>query len=435
VSADCWIGDGILLNSGEFNGLKSEETISKMAAEFGKETVQYKLRDWVFSRQRYWGEPIPIVHCPKCGIVPVPEKDLPVKLPRVKNYQPTGTGESPLADIKKWVNVKCPVCKLPAKRETNTMPQWAGSSWYWLRYADPKDKKEFSSIVKQKYWTPVDVYFGGMEHTTLHLLYSRFWNLFLFDQGLVTSREPYVKRVPHGIILAADGEKMSKSRGNVVNPQDIVASHGADTLRMFELFLGPHEDTIAWNDKSVVGVKRFLDRVWNWVNNRKIGKSENRKSDKDSDKVERALNKLIKKVTEDIEQFHFNTAISAFMEFHNEVKDETVSLKTIMTFLRLLYPFAPHISEELNQLVDKMLGRAKSQQSLQMEAWPKFNPAKIVDEIVEIVVQINGKFKGRISLPRGSAEETVKEKALAIIGSQNIKRAVFVPDRLINFVV
>jgi leucyl-tRNA synthetase/predicted alpha/beta hydrolase family esterase len=366
------------------------------------------------------------------GWVPVPDKDLPVKLPNVKKYEPTGTGESPLAAIDKWVNVKCPVCKTSAKRETNTMPQWAGSSWYWLRYTDPKNKKEFASISKQKYWTPVDVYFGGMEHTTLHLLYSRFWNLFLYDQGLVTSREPYSKRKPHGIILGPDGEKMSKSRGNVVNPQDIVASHGADTLRMFELFLGPHEDTIAWNDKSVVGVKRFLDRVWNWINQVDSGQWIVKS---DSDKVQRALNKLIKKITEDIEQFHFNTAISAFMEFHNEVKDDSISLESIGTFLKLLYPFAPHISEELIQLVDKMLGRAKSQQSLQTESWPIFDPAKIVEKTVEIVVQVNGKFKGRVTLAAGTGEQQVKDQALAVIGAQNIKRVIFVPNRLINFVI
>jgi leucyl-tRNA synthetase len=426
---------GPLINSGEFNGLTSEQAIPKMAAEYGQPKTQYKLRDWVFSRQRYWGEPIPIIHCPKCGIVPVPDKDLPVKLPPVKKYEPTGTGESPLAAISKWVNVKCPKCKTPAKRETNTMPQWAGSSWYWLRYTDPKDKKVFADLKKQKYWTPVDVYFGGMEHTTLHLLYSRFWNLFLYDQGLVTAREPYSKRQPHGIILGPDGEKMSKSRGNVVNPQDIVDSHGADTLRMFELFLGPHEDTIAWNSESVVGVKRFLDRVWVWGNQIK----DLRLKIKDSDKVERALNKLVKKVTEDIQAFHFNTSVSAFMGFLNEVKDESVSTESFKIFLKLLYPFAPHISEELNQQVGKSAGRKVS--SLQLEAWPKFDPKKIVDETVEIVVQVNGKVKGKITVPSGSQENKVKEMVLglptvkAVTANQEIKRVIFVPNRLINIVV
>jgi len=378
------------------------------------------------------------------GWIPVPDKDLPVKLPPVKKYEPTGTGESPLAAVSKWVNVKCPVCKSPAKRETNTMPQWAGSSWYWLRYTDPKDKKSFADLEKQKYWTPVDVYFGGMEHTTLHLLYSRFWNLFLFDQGLVTSREPYVLRKPHGIILAADGEKMSKSRGNVVNPQDIVASHGADTLRMFELFLGPHEDTIAWNGDSVVGVKRFLDRVWNWVietTSPRPSPHEGRVPKAGGVGVDRALHKLIKKITEDIENFHFNTAISAFMEFHNEVKDEPVSAEFIKTFLKLLYPFAPHIAEELNQLVDKTHTYAKRQQSLQQESWPIFDPAKIVDATVEIVVQINGKVKGKVTVPTGSDENTVKELGTnltavkILLNGQTIKRTIFVPGRLINFVI
>jgi leucyl-tRNA synthetase len=313
------------------------------------------------------------------------------------------------------------------------MPQWAGSSWYWLRYTDPHNKKEFAGLKKQKYWTPVDVYFGGMEHTTLHLLYSRFWNLFLYDQGLVSSREPYLKRKPHGIILGPDGEKMSKSRGNVVNPQDIVVSHGADALRMFELFLGPHEDTIAWNSDSVVGVKRFLDRVWGWVNQ---VESEKLKVKSESEKVTRALNKLIKKITEDIENFHFNTAISAFMGFLNEIKDEQISLESIGTFLKLLHPFAPHVTEELNQLISKSAD--KQIRSLQQEDWPKFDPAMIVDQTVEIVVQVNGKVKGKIVADSNSLEALVKQKALALPALTNIgepKRVIFVPNRLINFVI
>jgi leucyl-tRNA synthetase len=441
----CFSDEGTLVNSGQFDGLTSAEARDKILEWLeqkgsAKKRINYKLRDWVFSRQRYWGEPIPIIHCEKCGIVPVPDKDLPVKLPMVKNYQPTGTGESPLAAVSKWVNVKCPVCKSSAKREANTMPNWAGSSWYWLRYTDPKDKKVFADLKKQKYWTPVDVYFGGMEHTTLHLLYSRFWNLFLYDQGLVTSLEPYNLRKPHGIILGPDGDKMSKSRGNVVNPQDIVASHGADTLRMFELFLGPHEDTIAWNDKSVVGVKRFLDRVWNWAVPRvTLGEPQSRGLP--SEKVERALNKLIKKITEDIENFHFNTSISAFMEFYNEVKDETVSTESVKTFLKLLYPFAPHISEELNQLVDKTRGHAKSQQSLQDEKWPLYDPKFVVDKTVEIVVQINGRVKGKLAVDAGSSQQQVSAKILELdpvkqaLINETIKRTIFVPDRLINLVI
>ncbi len=263
--------EGTMVNSEFLNGLKIHDATEKImnymeSQGYGKRVTNYKLRDWVFSRQRYWGEPIPLIHCEDDGIVPVPEKDLPVMLPSVKKYEPTGTGESPLADILKWVKTKCPKCGKLAWRETNTMPQWAGSSWYWLRYADPKNKKQFSALAKQKYWTPVDVYFGGMEHTTLHLLYSRFWNLFLYDQGLVREKEPYAKRKPHGIVLGPDGEKMSKSRGNVVDPQGVVKQYGADVLRMYEMFLGPHEAMVAFNDKGIVGVARFLDRVWNWVN-------------------------------------------------------------------------------------------------------------------------------------------------------------------------
>ncbi len=399
----------------------------------GKRTVQYKLRDWLFSRQRYWGEPIPVVHCQGCGVVAVPEKDLPVTLPPVKKYEPTGTGESPLAAISSWVNTKCPQCKGPAKRETNTMPQWAGSSWYWLRYADPKNKKEFASKAKLKRWTPVDIYFGGMEHTTLHLLYSRFWNLFLYDKKLVTTKEPYKKRVPHGIILAADGEKMSKSRGNVVNPDDIVKAHGADTARMYELFLGPHEAQVAWNDKGAIGVRRFLDRVWSW------GQSQGEKvqgvgGGKNTEKVERAINKLIKKVGEDIEAQRFNTCISALMEFLNEVKDEPASNETYIKFLTILYPFAPHIAEELYE-------QAGGKKSLQQVAWPKFDPKKVVETTVEFVIQINGKLKDKLQLPLNTAEsEAVAlaktlEKVQAALGGASIRKTIFVPNRLVNFVI
>ncbi len=433
---EVFTGDGILYNSGEFDGLGSEEArkvITKWLVDknAGKATVTYKLRDWVFSRQRYWGEPIPIIHCSDCGIVPVPEKDLPVKLPKVKNYQPTGTGESPLAGIDKWVNVKCPNCGGEAKRETNTMPQWAGSSWYWLRYTDPNNKKGFASISKQKYWTPVDVYFGGMEHTTLHLLYSRFWNLFLYDQKLVTAREPYTMRKPHGIILGTDGEKMSKSRGNVVNPDSIVKSYGADTLRMYELFLGPHEATVSWNEYGHIGVRRFLDRVWGWGNE---VESKKLKVESESENVQRALHRLTKKITEDIENFRFNTSVSAFMEFHNEVKDEPVSVLSLKIFLTVLYPFAPHVAEELNSIIG-------NKTSLQLEPWPKFNPEMIVEDTVEIVVQINGKVKGKINLPTGSSQLVAQSQILKLdsvkqtLSDQSIKRIVFVKDKLINLVI
>ncbi len=433
--------EGTMVNSEFLNGLNIHDATEKImdyleAQGFGQRVVNYRLRDWVFSRQRYWGEPIPLIHCQDCGVVPVPEEDLPVKLPNVKKYEPTGTGESPLAAIKKWVETKCPNCKKLAWRETNTMPQWAGSSWYWLRYTDPKNSKEFADIKKQKYWTPVDVYFGGMEHTTLHLLYSRFWNQFLFDQGLVAQKEPYVMRKPHGIVLGPDGEKMSKSRGNVVDPQVVVKSYGADTLRMYELFLGPHEAMVAWNDKGIVGVKRFLDRVWEWVGKFQIS---NNKFQKASEKAEREINKLVKKITEDIENFRFNTCISAFMEFYNEVKDEAVDAVLLRKFLILLYPFAPHIAEELNVRLGK--SEKKKTGSLQLGPWPAFNAALIVEKEVEVVVQVNGKVKGKIKLPAGSQQEDAEaaakllESVKQLLVNDSVKRAIFVKDRLINLVV
>lgn len=419
-------GEGILIDSGEYTGKFSHEVRGVMAKKFGKSKVQYKMRDWVFSRQRYWGEPIPIIHCEACGVVPVPEKDLPVLLPKIKRYEPTGTGESPLAAMKDWVNVKCPTCKQLAKRETNTMPQWAGSSWYWLRYSDPKNSKALADKKKLAYWEPVDVYFGGMEHTTLHLLYSRFWNQFLYDIGAVTRSEPYSQRVPHGIILASDGEKMSKSRGNVVNPETYVKKWGADTTRLFELFLGPHESQVTWKDDGIIGVRRFLDRVWTWVGGFKEGDNSNR--------VERAFHRLIKKVGGDIESFAFNTAISSFMEFYNQVKDEPVSLQTVKQFLVLLYPFAPHIADELNS----QLG---GKNSLQVEEWPTYNPEFIVDETVVIVVQINGKVKAKMDFPKGSTQKQVEKVVVAdkiiknLLADIPIKKTIFVSDRLINFVV
>jgi leucyl-tRNA synthetase len=452
--------EGIMVNSEFLNGLNIHQATEKImdymeSAGYGKRVTNYKLRDWVFSRQRYWGEPIPLIHCEDCGVVPVPEKDLPVKLPNVKKYEPTGTGESPLADIKNWLKTKCPKCGKLAWRETNTMPQWAGSSWYWLRYADSKNKKKFSDIKKQTFWTPVDVYFGGMEHTTLHLLYSRFWNLFLYDQGLVAVKEPYALRKPHGIVLGSDGEKMSKSRGNVVDPQAVVKQYGADVLRMYELFLGPHEAMVSWSDKGIVGVARFLDRVWNWVNeiveapHEKVtsphpsphkGRVPEAGGVVDTEKVERELNKLIKKVTEDIEGFRFNTSISAFMEFHNAIKDDFITLESLKKFLTVLYPFAPHISEELGQLVSESAGKRVSK-TLQAETWPSFDESLIVEKEVEVVVQINGKVRGKIKVPSGSLEQTVTDEAKKLepvkqaLVNESIKRVIFVKDRLINLVI
>jgi leucyl-tRNA synthetase len=426
------VSSDVLVNSGEFDGLSVTEAKKKIAKKFGKLKVQYKLRDWVFSRQRYWGEPIPLIHCAKCGIVPVPEDQLPVTLPKVKQYLPTGTGESPLAAIDSWVNVECPKCNAPAKRETNTMPQWAGSSWYFLRYADPKNKKKFADPAKLKYWMPIDIYFGGMEHTTLHLLYSRFWNLFLFDQGLVPTAEPYQKRQPHGIILGPDGEKMSKSRGNVINPDQVVNKFGADTTRMFEMFLGPHEQMISWNDQGTVGVNRFLQKTWNLVleNGRAITKEKIH----DSVKVENEINKLIKKIGEDIEGVKFNTAVSAFMEFINNVSSEKITKSTLEKFLIILSPFAPHIAEELWEEVG---GKG----SVTAQSWPEFDLSKTISDTIQFVIQINGKFRGNVDLPKGSTQETVESAAkdmeafVKTTNSQPIKKVIFVPDRLINFVV
>ena len=420
------VEDGYLANSGKFNLMPTEKAkweITKLVG--GRKKIQYKLRDWVFSRQRYWGEPIPLVHCAKCGTVPVPEKDLPVILPKVKKYEPTGTGESPLAGIASWVNTKCPNCKEPAKRETNTMPQWAGSSWYWLRYADPKNKKEFASAEKLKYWTPVDVYFGGMEHTTLHLLYSRFWNLFLYDQKLVPDKEPYKKRQPHGLVLATDGEKMSKSRGNVVSPDTVVANFGADTLRMYEGFLGPHEMSVSWSDQGIFGIKRFLDRVWKLVNGETLS----------SEKENPNIHKAVKKVGEDIEEFRYNTAISALMILLNKLEESGATKSDKEILVKLISPFAPHIAEELWQILNS---KAKS---VHLSSWPEYNPALCVDESVKVGVQINGKLRDVLELPRDISEANVKKMALglekikSVIGSAEPKRFIYIPNKIINIVI
>ena len=552
---------GSLVNSGEFDGMDSEKAkweITKLVR--GRKKIQYKLRDWVFSRQRYWGEPIPLVHCAQCAVhaekdavklelnfyykevwdglkngtkkletralnpeekeryfgsvkigdkllfnfkdkktkkikeqlifrvkssntykdisalfadknavakfsnkkyssakelekgysytpdylerinkngliawevepvtvpVPVPEKDLPVILPKVKKYEPTGTGESPLAGIASWVNTKCPNCKGPAKRETNTMPQWAGSSWYWLRYADPKNKKELASKSKLEYWTPVDVYFGGMEHTTLHLLYSRFWNLFIYDQGIVPVKEPYMRRQVHGMILASNGEKMSKSRGNVVNPDVIAGQLGADTLRMYEVFLGPHDMSVSWSDQGIMGIKRFLDRVWKLVH------GETSPSAAENPETHKA----IKKVGEDLEAFRYNTAVSAAMIFLNKLEADGATQKDKEVLVKLIAPFAPHIAEELWSILNP---KAKS---VHVSEWPKYNPELCIDEKVNVGVQINGKLRDVLELPRNISETEVKKLALAlekikaVVGSSEVKRFIYVPNKIINIVV
>jgi len=429
-------GEGFLVDSREFTGKRSEkakEEITDWLAQKGlaKRAINYKLRDWVFSRQRYWGEPIPVVHCSKCGVVPLLEKDLPLKLPRIKKYQPTGTGESPLATVKNWVNTKCPKCKGPAKRETNTMPQWAGSCWYFLRYTDPRNKKEIFEKKKEKYWLPVDLYVGGAEHAVLHLLYARFWHKFLYDLRIVSTKEPFLKLRNQGLVLAPDGQKMSKSRGNVINPDDIIKKYGADTLRLYEMFMGPFEDYIAWDIKGMEGCSRFLNRVWKFI---LINKKNKIKKDKEEN--ERLLHKLIKKITEDIESFKFNTAISAFMEFLNKLegKNKKVSREFIEKFLILLSPFTPYISEELWFKLD-------NKRSIFKEFWPKYNPKLVKDEIITLIIQVNGKLRDKIKVPVDIHEDEAKKLTLASekvkkwIEGKEIKKVIFVPGKLINIVV
>jgi leucyl-tRNA synthetase len=427
------IGEGILHNSGQFDNLDSNEAIRKITAwleknKLGKKAVQYKLRDWIFSRQHYWGEPIPLVICEKCGVVPVPEKDLPVELPEVKKYQPTETGESPLSKIEKWVNVKCPKCGGPAKRETDTMPNWAGSNWYFIRYCDPENNKEFASKEKMKYWLPVDLYNGGMEHTTLHLLYSRFWYKALYDLKLVPNDEPYKKRVSHGMILAEDGKKMSKSLGNVINPDDVVKEYGADTMRMYEMFMGPFDQPVSWSTKGIKGVSRFLERVWFMV----VEGAQSVQSAKNVE-LERLIHQTIKKIGEDIEGLRFNTAVSALMILANKMQEIGADKEIKEKFLIILSPLAPHIAEELW----KILGHSES---IFKEKWPKYDPLLIQEEEIEFVIQINGKLRDRIKLPVDVSEEEAKKRALE---SEKVrkylkgepKKAIFVKNKLINFVV
>lgn len=434
IQKDAFVDYGILINSSQFNGLSSKEAIKKITEslekkDLGRETVQYKLRDWVFSRQHYWGEPIPIIHCQKCGAVPVPEKDLPVKLPYVEKYQPTGTGQSPLANITEWVNVVCPECGGAARRETDTMPNWAGSNWYYLRYCDPNNDKVLADSKKLKYWLPVDWYNGGMEHTTLHLLYSRFIYKFLFDIKVAFQSEPYQRRTSHGIVLAEDGRKMSKSFGNVINPDDIVDKYGADTLRIYEMFMGPFDQTIAWSAQGVKGVSRFLGKVWQLF----LESSENQKS---SPEILKALHKLNKKIDEDLEITKFNTIIAAFMEFVNLAgeKKEKVGKDTIKRFLILLSPFAPHLAEELWQ-------KLGYQKSIFEEKWPKPEPKLIKEEVITLVIQVNGKVRDKIEVETNISEEKAKDLAISrekiknrILGKE-IKKVIFVPGKLINIVV
>lgn len=425
-------GSGILTNSGKFSGMDSEKAkIEIVKFVGGRPKVTFKLRDWVFSRQRYWGEPIPIIHCAKCGMVPVPEKDLPVELPNVKSYRPGDTGESPLADISSWVNVKCPNCKGKAKRETDVMPNWAGSSWYFLRYTDPKNKKAFAGKQPLKYWMPVDWYNGGMEHTVLHLLYSRFWHKFLYDLKLVPTKEPYGKRTSHGLILAEGGVKMSKSKGNVVNPDSIVKLLGADTLRHYEMFMGPFDQSIGWNTDAVAGSRRFLERVFKLFDRVERGKAKGVQNKK----LESLFHQTIKKVSEDIEGLKMNTALSQMMILLNSFeKEEKISYIHFATFLRLLAPFTPHVAEELWVLLGE-------KSSIHLEPWPKWDKKKIVSDTFSIPIQINGKLKTTITLSRDLSEDEVKGTALAhpeimrVILGKTILRVIYIPGRIINIVI
>ncbi len=423
------VATGKLVNSGFLDGLEVAEAKKKMIAfleekKIGKGKTNFKLRDWVFSRQRYWGEPIPIVNCEKCGFVALPESELPLQLPEVDSYMPTDNGESPLAAMTDWVNTTCPCCGGPAKRETDTMPQWAGSSWYFLRYTDPKNTQALASEEALKYWLPVDWYNGGMEHTTLHLLYSRFWHKFLYDQGVVPTSEPYQKRTSHGMILGENGEKMSKSRGNVVNPDDIVMDYGADTLRTYEMFIGAFDLSAAWSENGVKGCRRFLERVWKLQDILVDG-------DQYSQEFETKIHQLIKKVSSDYENLKYNTAIAAMMSMLNEfTKEGKLNRAEFCTFLLLLNPVAPHITEELWNVCGYE-GR------IYQNNWPEYEEAKTVENTVEIAVQINGKTRATVAVPVDVDKETAIAAGKQALGSKltgNIIKEIYVPGRIINIV-
>lgn len=434
ISKEAYTGDGEMVNSGILNGITNKkDAIAKMLEVLaekgcGEKGVQYKMKDWAFNRQRYWGEPIPIVYCPKCGMVPVPYDQLPLHLPPVENFEPGKDGESPLAKIESFVNCKCPKCGAAARRETDTMPQWAGSSWYFLRYCDPHNDKEFASQEALKYWMPVDWYNGGMEHVTRHMIYSRFWHKFLYDLDLVPTSEPYAKRTAQGLILGPDGEKMSKSRGNVVDPNDVVDVYGADVLRLYVLFMGDYEKAAPWSDSSVKGCKRFVDRIW-------ALQDKVTDSDSYSDALRSKMHKTIKKVSEDIESMKFNTAIAAMMTLLNDIYDAgSITRKEFRDLLVLLYPFAPHVSEELYQLIG-------CEGVLSEQEWVAYDEALCVDDMIEIVVQINGKVKTKMNIPADAEKEAVLEQAAAdtkimeATAGKTIIKQIYVPKKLVNFVV
>lgn len=427
-----YIGDGIMINSDFLNGIDNKkEAITKMLKfleekKIGKKTVNYRLQDWIFSRQRFWGEPIPMINCPICGWVPVPVSDLPVLLPDVQSYEPTDDGESPLANIDSWVNVKCPCCGHDAKRETDTMPNWAGSSWYWLRYMDAHNPNKIASKESLDYWGKVDLYDGGMEHATRHLLYARFWNIFLHEQGLVPNSEPFLKRISHGMILGSNGEKMSKSKGNVVNPTDMVAEYGADSLRLYEMFIGDYAKDAAWNENGLKGCRKFLNRIWSM---------QEKLNDKEeyTPSLESSIHKTIKKVTHDIESLDYNTAVSALMILLNEMdKASSITKSDYRTLLQLLNPFAPHITEEL-------WSKYGTEKLLADESWPNYDEAKTIDDTIELPVQMNGKLKGTVMIALDSSEQMVKDKVHSelaeLLADKNIVKEIYVKNKIFNIVV
>ena len=434
ISKEAYTGDGEMVNSGELNGITNKkEAIEKMLTVLeklgcGEKGVQYKMKDWAFNRQRYWGEPIPIVHCPHCGMVAVPYDELPLKLPPVENFEPGTDGESPLAKIDSFVHCKCPKCGCDAKRETDTMPQWAGSSWYFLRYCDPNNNDEFASQKALKYWMPVDWYNGGMEHVTRHMIYSRFWHKFLYDLGLVPTSEPYAKRTAQGLILGPDGEKMSKSRGNVVDPNDVVDEYGADVLRLYVLFMGDYEKAAPWSESSVKGCKRFVDRIWA-LQDKVVD------SDEYSDKLRSLMHKTIKKVSDDIESMKFNTAIAAMMTLLNEIYNVgSITKKEFRDLLIILNPFAPHVTEELYQMIG-------FEGVLDEQEWVTYDEALCKDDTIEIVCQINGKVKSKLTIPTDAAKDDVialakaDEAIVKATEGKNIVKEIYVPNKLVNLVV
>ena len=426
------VENGIMINSGDLDGLSCKEAQKKVidyleANGLGKRKVNFKLRDWVFSRQRYWGEPIPIVHCEKCGYVPLPESELPLRLPEIEKFEPGQNGESPLNNCTEWVNTTCPHCGGKAKRETDTMPQWAGSSWYFLRYTDPKNSEALASKEALDYWMPVDWYNGGMEHTTLHLLYSRFWYKFLYDLGVVPTKEPYMRRTSHGMILGENGEKMSKSRGNVVNPDEMVDTYGADAFRTYELFIGAFDQSTPWSTQGLSGCNKFLDRVYNL-------KDMVTDSDGYSPELESLMHKTIKKVGDDIEKIKFNTAVAALMSLVNEFyKKSSVTRGEYKTLLILLNPFAPHITEELFEMMS--FGG-----TLSASTWPTYDEAKTIDQTVEMAVMIGGRVRAKIMVPADMAEEDIKNTALSdetvrsALSGKNVTKIIVVPKKLVNIV-